>query len=256
MNINEQLAFSMRNVFYTEEGDIIVPSCNRRLDNNNIFTRSLVVDISTDDIEIPIIARNHFEKIISYNLKYSSSPGNINKIVLPLYDSNSFLERKTFNGIIKYFFDNVLYSERLQKLSTSKGDIYYGGKGIIFDGNLNPLIMCALRIKKILDEHNEVVIGYYRPVCHINPIVFLESDKMLNRGIIKKLIPYYANYDVYLPSSYNGLIPMVTNKKVEILIDNFDNFFVKPVKPTISTFSNDDLNKCLVDNIEDLMVLI
>ena len=46
------------------------------------------------------------------------------------------------------------------------------------------------------------------------------------------------------------------SEKVKVIIDNFDRFFIKPVKPTPSTCSNDILNKCLVDNIEDIMMLI
>ena len=38
--------------------------------------------------------------------------------------------------------------------------------------------------------------------------------------------------------------------------DNFDKFFIEPIKPTPSACFNDTLNECLIDNIEDIMMLL
>ena len=58
-------------------------------------------------------------------------------------------------------------------------------------------------------------------------------------------------------SSLNSSISHSTEReKVKIIIDNFDKFFTEPIKPTVLTYEKDALNKCLVDNIEDVMMLM
>ena len=134
--------------------------------------------------------------------------------------------------------------------------MYYGGKGIILDGNFNPLLLCTL-LARIVKEEGGDVLTYYRPVCHINPKVFIESDKLVNKGIIKKLIPYYSNYDTCFP---RGIRRNTNNdpesEKVKVIIDDFSHLFIEPVKPTPSSCSNESLNQCLVDNVEDILALI
>lgn len=34
---------------------------NLTLDSNNVFRRSLVIEVNNDEVEIPVIARGHFE---------------------------------------------------------------------------------------------------------------------------------------------------------------------------------------------------
>ena len=225
------------------------------LDSNNVFRRSLVVEVNDDEVEIPVIAREHFEKLVSDSLAYTIAT-KIQKIILPLYNNALDQERRTFDSIIKQLFTNVRYGERLQKITTSKGEVCYGGKGIIFDESYTPLLLCTLTAKSVHTEDNRNTMVYYRPVCHISPKVFLESDKLINKGIIKKLIPCYTNRDVDFPRGGYSFSSNPEDKRVKVIVDNFDKFFIKPVKPTLSTCPNDALNECLIDNIEDIMMLI
>ena len=41
-----------------------------------------------------------------------------------------------------------------------------------------------------------------------------------------------------------------------VVVDNFDKFFIEPIKPTPSATTNDALNECLIDNMDDIMMLI
>ena len=225
------------------------------LDSNNVFRRSLVVEINNDEIEIPVIARDHFESLISRNRAYPTSMG-IKKIILPLYDNALSQERRTFDSIITQLFVNVDYGKRLQKITTSKNEVYYGGKGIIFDESYTPLLLCTLTARNVHTEDNSDTMVYYRPVCHISPKVFLEPDKLINKGIIKKLIPCYTSRDINLPRSDYRFSNNIENRKVKVIVDNFNKFFVEPIKPTPSACSNDALNECLIDNIDDIMMLI
>ena len=105
-------------------------------------------------------------------------------------------------------------------------------------------------------EDNSNTMVYYRPVCHVSPKVFLESDKLINKGIIKKLIPYYTNRDINPPRSNYNFSSNLEDRKVKVIVDDFNKFFIEPIKPTPSACSNDALNECLIDNIDDIMMLI
>lgn len=221
------------------------------LDSNNVFRRSLVIEVNDNEVEIPVIAREHFEKLVSDNLAYPAIMG-IKKIILPLYNNALDQEIRTFDNIIRQLFTNVEYDKRLQKITTNKGEVYYGGKGIIFDEGYTPLLLCTLTARSVHTEDNGNTMVYYRPVCHVSPKVFLESDKLINKGIIKKLIPYYTSRDVIFPRNNYRFSSNPEDRRAKVIVDNFDKFFIEPVKPTPSVCPNE----CLIDNIDDIMMLI
>ena len=225
------------------------------LDSNNVFRKSLVIEVNNDEVEIPVIAREHFEKLVSDNMTYPTIMG-IKRIILPLYDNTPSQNRSTFNSIIAQLFTNVGYGQRLQKITTNKGEVCYGGKGIIFDESYTPLLLCTLTARNVHTEDNGNTMVYYRPVCHVSPKVFLESDKLINKGIIKKLIPYYTNRDINPPRSDYNFSSNLEDRKVKVIVDDFNKFFIEPIKPTPSACSNDALNECLIDNMDDIMMLI
>ena len=223
------------------------------LDSNNVFRRSLIIEVNDDEVEIPVIAREHFESLVSEKIDYPLAVGT-KRIILPLYDNAPSQERRTFDSIIMQMFNNVRFDMRLQKITTNKGEVYYGGRGIIFDESYAPLLLCTLAARKVHTEEGGNSMVYYRPVCHVSPKVFLESDKLINKGIIKKLIPFYTSKEVSLPNYKFGVNP--ESKKVKVVVDNFDKFFIEPIKPTPSATTNDALNECLIDNMDDIMMLI
>ena len=228
---------------------------NLSLDSNNVFRRSLVIEVNNDEVEIPVIAREHFEELVSDNIAHPSII-RIKRIILPLYNNALSQERRTFDSIITQLFTNVRYGERLQKITTNKGEVYYGGKGIIFDESYTPLLLCTLTARSVHTEDNGNTMVYYRPVCHVSPKVFLKPDKLINKGIIKKLIPCYTSRDINFPLGNYRFSSNPEDKKVQVIVDNFNKFFIEPIKPTPSATTNDALNECLIDNMDDIMMLI
>lgn len=230
---------------------------NLTLDNNNVFSKSLVVDITGDDIEIPSIARVYYENIIRNNLTYSNIE-KVEKTILPLYTNSSDQSRRTFDSIMREFFCRVPFSQRLLKVTTNKGETYYGGCGLVLDEGYNPLLMCGLKARKVITEGDggaEVAsMQYYRAICRVSPVVFAEPNKLINKGVIKKLIPLYTTLNTGFPTT--GISSIPDSRKVEVIIDDFSKFFISPIAPTPSKCSNDALNKCLNDNIEDILYLI
>ena len=253
MEFSIRFAHGVRSVF--NSSDCNNPTQLERelsLDSNNVFRKSLIIEVN-DEVEIPVIAREHFENLVLEKINYPLAVGT-KKIILPLYDNAPSQERRTFDSIIMQMFNNVRFDMRLQKITTSKDEVYYGGKGIIFDESYAPLLLCTLAARKVHTEESGNSMVYYRPVCHVSPKVFLESDKLINKGIIKKLIPFYTSEEVRFPDCMFGVNP--ESKKVKVVVDNFDKFFIEPIKPTPSDTTNDALNECLIDNMDDIMMLI
>lgn len=228
------------------------------LDRNNVFSKSLVVDIAGDDIEIPTIARIYYESVICNNLTYSNI-AKVEKVALSLYANSVNQSRRTFDSIMREFFCRVSFGQRLLKVTTNKGETYYGGQGLVLDEGFNPLLMCGLKARKVITESYggaEVTsMQYYRAICHVSPVVFAEPNKLINKGIIKKLIPLYTTMDTDFPIAAS-FSRSPDSRKVEVIIDDFSKFFISPIAPTPSKCSNDALNKCLNDNIEDILYLI
>ena len=253
MEFSIRFAHGVRSVF--NSSDCNNPTQLERelsLDSNNVFRRSLIIEVN-DEMEIPVSARELFEDLVLEKINYPLAVGT-KRIILPLYDNAPSQERRTFDSIIMQMFNNVGFNMRLQKITTSKGEVYYGGKGIIFDESYAPLLLCTLTARKVHTEESGNSMVYYRPVCHVSPKVFLESDKLINKGIIKKLIPFYTSEEVRFPNCMFGVNP--ESKKVKVVVDNFDKFFIEPIKPTPSATTNDALNECLIDNMDDIMMLI
>lgn len=256
MEFNLRFTYKVMGVFNSiEYGNPDRLERHLSLDSNNVFRKSLVIEVNNDEVEIPVIAREHFEELVSDNMTYPTIMG-IKRVILPLYDNIPSQERSTFNSIITHLFTNVGYDQRLQKIITNKGEVCYGGKGIIFDEGYTPLLLCTLTARSVHTEDNGNTMVYYRPVCHVSPKVFLESDKLINKGIIKKLIPCYTNKDINPPRSNYNFSSNLEDRKVKVIVDDFNKFFIEPIKPTPSACSNDALNECLIDNMDDIMMLI
>lgn len=255
MKFSIRFARGVRSVFNSSDYNFNPIRLERELslDSNNVFRRSLIIEVNDDEVEIPVIAREHFEGLVLEKINYPLTV-RTKRIILPLYENAPSQGRRTFDSVIMQMFNNVGFGMRLQKITTSKGEVYYGGKGIIFDESYAPLLLCTLTARKVHTEEGGDSMVYYRPVCHVSPKVFLESDKLINKGIIKKLIPFYTSKEVSFPNYIFGVNP--ESKKVKVVVDNFDKFFIEPIKPTPSATTNDALNECLIDNMDDIMMLI
>lgn len=229
------------------------------LENNNVFNRYLITKVNGDEIEVPMIAREHIEQIISDNMSPFSGTLSVHTIILPLYENSMPQERRTFDSFIRQFFTTTDYVRRLQKITSNKGEVYYGGRGLIFDDRYNPLMVCTLKARKVQVD-GTFKVAYFRPIVYINPIVFTESDKLINKGIIKKIIPYYTGRGIIFPDSrydtFYSDLANEENKKAVVIIDNPDRFFVKPTVPKPQSCTTESLNECLVNNIDDILAML
>lgn len=260
MEFNRLLVQGIKNLFLNREDSTYktIPS-GILFDKHNVFNLGLKVDVRDDTFEIPVIGTRHFESLFINSCSYtedgnglSFKRNNLNEIIFPLFSGGSTYGKRTFDSIIKAFFFQTPMHHRLRKITTNKGDIFYGGRGIVLDNNYVPLLLCNMEMKKINSGTLSGKILYIRPVLRVSPIVFERND-IICKGIVKKLIPIFSNEQLYMPtdkSSFKSRCPFSTAR---VLVDDLGKFFVKPAPPASVGTINEDLNKCLEEHIDEVL---
>ena len=222
------------------------------LDKHNVFNKLFVIDVSSDEIEVPVFARYSVESVIRNKFEFPFIK-HVDKIVIPMYVNTPNQFRRTADSIVSDFFLNTNFNQRLQKVTTNKGDVYYGGKGIILDKDFNILLLCTIVCKKI-EHRGEQVMSYYKPIIHVSPQVFLRGESLICKSILKKIIPFYVSHNIdsiTIHDYFRSDIPEGT--KPQILIDDVSKFIENPTKPTPQKCSDEVLNQLLIDNVDDVL---
>lgn len=222
------------------------------LGRHNAFNRLFVVDVSSDEIEVPTFARSVVESTVRRNLEYPHI-SHVGKIVIPMYVNTYNLATRTADSIVNIFFLRTNFNQRLRKVTTNKGEVYYGGKGIILDKDFNILLLCTIVCRKI--EHGgRHIMSYYKPIIHVNPQVFLKNEGLINKSILKRIIPFYISHNIDSVDTHNYFFDGIPEgTKPQVLIDDVDKFMEHPVKPSPQKCSDDVLNQLLVDNVDDVL---
>lgn len=229
-----------------------VTNMETTLDKHNAFNKLFVIDVSSDEIEVPVFARYVVESVVRGKLEFPSV-NQVDKIVIPMYMNTYNQSKRTADSIVSDFFLKTNFSHRLQKVTTNKREVYYGGKGIILDKDFNILLLCTIVCKRI-EHRREQVMSYYKPIIHISPQVFLKEESLICKSILKKIIPFYVSHNIDSVTTYARFrndIPEGT--KPQILIDDVNKFIENPIKPTPQKCSDDVLNQLLMDNVDDVL---
>ena len=222
------------------------------LDNHNVYNRLFVIDVSSDELEVPVFAKPAVESVISVKLQFPHAT-HTSKIVIPMYVNTYNQQRRTADSIVSAFF-RVDFNQRLQKVTTNKGEVYYGGRGIILDKDFNILLLCTIACKKI-EYGDRQVMSYYKPIIHVSPQVFLSGEGLIDKSILKKIIPFYLSQNIGLIYTANPdfVSDIPEGTKPQILIDDVSKLIENPVKPTPQKYSDDVLNQILADNADDVL---
>lgn len=136
--------------------------------------------------------------------------------------------------------DNSQCNNVLYKISY-KGTIYYVNKGLILDSNFNILLLCTLKGPKE-DFFNNCTACVY-----IHPSIIVYSSLLLNKNIIKNLLPrIVSSSTIYIPSNYR-----LIERPLEISIKDVTSKFILPnISPKSYNTLDEDINKLLIDNVE------
>lgn len=205
------------------------------------FPAFLEVDISGNKFEVPT-------PLVPYVT--SAKRAGYTKLVYNLVNGADGIGRRTFhkktiNTILRQFNDAGSSSNmRLAHVITSKSLHYYGCRGMIFNGNYEPLMLSTLEVEYDA-VHNTVNLSH--PKCRLSYKVFEGVSNIVEKTIIKQAIPYYANeaIDIYYKSEHFG-----NRVPVEIVIGHMDSMIVKPMVPTLSTVNMTNFNNIIANHYE------
>lgn len=262
MAISVQLNRQLHDIFLNS-GDIQIPEYikpNLAFENNNVFNLFLRVDISGPEIDVPLMCKYRVEEGLLSNYDY---PNSLKEMAVALFENSYPQSRRTANAIFKTFQMNNT-RDRLMKITTNSGEVYYGGNGYILDKDYNLLILYTLH--GVMEDR---VLHYKTGRIYVNPKVFV-SNSIVEKGIIKTVIPAfvqegiriaradiegvtYQEINVPIRNEHGSAIGYTSPIPEIIVADVTDRFIVKPKKPTPSTFSNEAMNDYLLEHLDKVV---
>lgn len=195
-------------------------------------------------MEIPIKDGMEIPTIVAPYVWYAMNVGN-DSIVMNLSSGlgkrrEQFFTHKTVTAILSRFEDASEYETlRMAKVKTMKGTCYYGTRGLILDGDYNPIAMSTVRICKDDQE-----IHFEDPKFLVSYRVFEHSSELIEHSIIKQAIPMYHMEPVYVDRSSSD-----SYKLVDVVVDDLDYMVTKPALQPMNYLSQEAMNKVVYDNI-------
>lgn len=210
-------------------GNAICSTCSLKSD---MFKCFLAIPTSDSDIlDIPLMLNNgQLGDYISYK-----------KVKIPLFVNDAESPRKTFDPFIKDCFTRTPHYIRLRKFVTSKGEAYYGGKGILLNKDFKILLLCVKRYFKNTTDKESYDLHNYKEICYISDRVFENTEDFMSKNIIKKIIPIFRT-EHYRYS---------TNPEI-IINSNLDHWTGFPKKPKV-TKTDESLNNFCIENIKAIV---
>lgn len=217
-----------------------------RYRDNSVFTKFLEVTFCEGQCFLPCIETN---KAISVLREFLHSDLNSIKITYPLY-IESTINKRTADSIIQALY-KCSSNYRLTNVKSSKGLNYYGGHGLAFDGNWNPYMMCGFIIN--INKSNGSI-AVVKPVCYVSPLVF-ESNDILAKAIIKKIIPYISKRGIGVPNTIRrGLgYSLQSFFETPVTVCDLKKYFISPVQPLKANEFNENIWEFLNCNRDDLV---
>ena len=208
-----------------------------------LFRGFLTVDTSKESFEVPSAIRENSLKM--FPTEMATAPLK----VFPLYVGQDLGTVTTGDAIMKKFMTTT-YETRISKVRTSKGEVYYGGKGMIFDKDFKPLLLCTYEAD--FDESGGPIsrkLMLRKKIVHIHPQVFIDPTVMIHKAIVNRFVPFVLSQQIR--GSYTmGGIKDVSNSQIPIIVvDNMESIFSKGSMPKPSDTSvSEDINKFLIEN--------
>lgn len=263
MAISAQLNRQLHDIFLSR-GAIQFPNYikpNLAFENHNVFNLFLRVDISGPEIDVPLMCKYKVEEGLLSNY---NQPNSLKEMAVSLFENSYPQSRRTANAIFKTFQMNDT-RDRLMKITTNNGEVYYGGNGYILDKDYNLLILYTLH--GVIGEDR--ILHYKTGRIYVNPKVFV-SNGLIEKGIIKTVIPAFVQEGIMVDTSSftgvtaqdinttirnsNGFVTQVIKPLPEIIVaDVTDRFIVRPKKPTPSTFNNEAMNDYLLEHLDEVV---
>lgn len=212
----------------------------------NMFSKYLEIPIERE-VECPIFVKWEMCEIL--NNIFSEKEGarsSVEKAIVPIYNNNFLGTYKTADTIIKNFFAS---NYRLSSCSNGKGELFFGGPGVILDADFN--ILFLLSFKVILQGDKWVP---QRPVVRVDNSVFVDQQKFMNKAIIQKVLPLCLEPALIgVHPQNNNFIQEVRVSYCDIIVQDCKTLLKSPKEPSVNIDINKEFNQTLADNINEVM---
>lgn len=234
-----QIAYNLKQIFDELKGtrDSYYEGGNLR--DYTIFGKYLELPIGPETKCIPIFN--------SYGVAQEFLSGNNSRVVVPLFVTRYGARRREYGTIIRDCFGQTSTSE-ICKVATSKGDVYYGAPGILLDKDLQPLFLAFYNLEYVVPPLASRGIWKIAGITiKISPNVFLETDKLLEKSLVNKIIPFYLSGPIRVNAYGFGTGEFFP----KIVIEDLSNYIKAPSEPQNSEGMNEVLNDFLVSRADE-----
>lgn len=207
---------------------------NRDISNFSIGVEAIIHN--NEFVECPIILASYVQRVLSnHNVL---NPNRIKKVIRYLDINDNYT---SFVNTCTPIFNSLASDSFLRKMILKESEVYYIDKGIILDKNKKPLFLFCTTIKK--EENRDAY--FTDPVIYVAEKVFTTKDPVC-KYIKDKVLPFYFT-ECYFLGEYHE------NRPIKVIVNDkeINKFFTKPNKPK-NTNTNENLNKLLLDNIDEL----
>lgn len=202
--------------------------------------------IDDREMEVPVQMLHSLYELTIGNV-YEHS-GAYSEMVVPLIWKDIVL-KESADFILCRLFDRKTFrgTDKIQKIATSKGYVYYGGPGIVLKeerGIIRPLLLYTFTVQGMYRTSCGAtlsVIGGPRVIglnLRVAPSVFSDGD-IISKCIVKKLIPALLKP---LDRAELSLSIFPEQKKTvtpRVVVEDLSNWILQPVKPKMSSFNHD-----------------
>lgn len=235
------------NTISVDTGAVVSNTC---LEGHDILNGYICIDINhTGSFEVPVAILPYLEIILAQpEIKWK-------QIAMPLY-YGVITTRSTSDAIIKYFFSETsVDSTRLSKVITKKGKVYYGGKGMIFDQDMKPLVLYTVTVTDMTPApitygpaKMKSTISAFN--VRVSPQVLLKDD-ILKKSIISKVIPSLVS------KSFTTMRGVALSKPItpKVIIEDLSEWIKRPAKVDSPQTFKEDMQKFLSrkDIVQDII---
>lgn len=235
------------NTAYANTGVFFTQYC---LEEHDILNGYICTDVNhTGSFEVPMAMLPYLEIILAQpKIKWK-------QIAMPLYYGDTVM-KNTSDAIIRHFFrETPVGDTRLSKVRTKKGEVYYGGNGMIFDQHMKPLVLYTATVTGMtpitapgIPARMKATISAFN--VRVSPQVLLKDD-MLKKSIISKAIPALVS------KSFAVARGVVLDKSItpKIIIEDLSEWIKRPAKAGNPQTFKEDMQKFLSrkDIVQDIV---
>lgn len=211
------------------------------LDDHDTLLGYLCCDTHRGSAEVPVMLVGALYDFIMHEEAqtglYSIPEGMFSQIAMSLCRSNEFIRRSS-DSILKDFFSRTSLAARMSKVTIAKGDVFYGGPGVILSKELECLVLYSLHVTDVSrnEENGRVKVNFDEAIVRISPKVFTSND-ILSKNIIRKAIPELCSSSGF--TMYKGWLAPRNSRREEVrrvvpkvVVENIpQTLYRKPVAP-------------------------